>query len=219
MAFDGPQKADFGNIVPFNQEFLALLRQEKGLRKSIVELPESQRQRLVTLDRPEALRLAETPFLLFSFREHDDVYWDRILTEPASPGLFQKRVSENVRNLMSSALGFIWHLAQRDPFTLRLFSGAPLSWCENIADLTLHHLLDAVYRSGDLPVLRFSYHRELWRSLLDGGVSGRVPIRMAAQLSSLQIVLSRSQQSTQWARAARTLRPQAFRVADENDPK
>ena len=219
MAFDGPEKSDFDNIVPLNQQFLELLRKETGLRGCIVELSESQRDRLVTLDRSEALRLARTPFLLFSFREHDDVYWDRILTEPVSPGLFQGRVSDNVKTLMSSALGFIWHLAQRDPFTLRLFSGAPLSWCESIADLTLHHLLDAVQRSNDLPVLRFAYHRELWRSLLYGGVSDKELVRMAAQMSGLQIVLSRSQQSTQWARAARSLRPQALRVADENDPK
>ena len=219
MAFDSPLTADFGNIVPLNREFLELLRTEKGLRKSVMELPEYQHHRLVTLDRSEALRLAETPFLLFSFREHDDVYWDRILTEPGSPGLFHGRISENVSTLMSSALGLIWHLAQRDPFTLRLFSGAPLSWCETIADLTLHHLLDATCRSGDLPVLRFSYHRELWRSLLDGGVSGRVSVRKATQLSALQIVLSRSQQNAQWARAAKTLRPHALRVADENDPK
>ena len=219
MAFDGPQKADFGNIVPLNEAFLALLRSEKGLRKCIADLPESQRHRLVTLDRSEALRLAQTPFLLFSFREHDDVYWNRILNDPASPGLFHGRVSESVRTLVSSALGFAWHLAQRDPFTLRLFSGAPLSWCETVADLPLHQLLDAVYRSGDLPVLRFSYHREMWRSLLDFGVSCNAPIRTAAQMSGLQIVLSRSQQSTQWARAARTLRPPALRVADENDPK
>jgi hypothetical protein len=219
MAFDGPQKADFGNIVPLNQEFLELLRKEKSLRRCIAELPESQRHRLVTLDRVEAHHLAQTPFLLFSFREHDDVYWERILTEPVSPGLFQGRVSDDVRTLMSSALGVIWHLAQRDPFTLRLFSGAPLAWCETIADLALHRLLDAVCRSGDLPVLRFGDHREMWRALLDGGISGRVPTRMAAQLSGLQIVLSRSQQSRQLARAARSLRTTAFRVADENDPK
>ena len=205
--------------MPLNRDFLELLRTEKGLRKCIVELSDSQRDRLITLDKSEAMRLAQTPFLLFSFREHDDVYWDRILNDPVSPGLFQTRVSENVKTLMSSALGFIWYLARRDPFTLRLFSGAPLSWCETIADLALHHLLDAVTRSGDLPVLRFSYHRELWRSLLDGGVSTRAPIRTASQVSGLQFVLSRSRQNSQWARAARTLRPRAFRVADENDPK
>ena len=219
MAFEGPQKTDFRNMVPLNQRFLELLRKEKGLRQCLVELPESQRHRLISLDRSEALRLAKAPFLLFSFREHDDIYWDRILAQSVSPGLFREGVSEEIRTLVSSALGFVWHLAQRDAFTLRLFSGAPQSWCETIADLSLQHLLDAVCRSGDLPVLRFGYHREMWRSLLDGGISARLPVRTAAQLSGLQIVLSRSQQTTRLARAARTLQPQVFRVADENDPK
>jgi hypothetical protein len=219
MAFDGPLTADFSNIMPLNQEFLDLVRRDRGLRRSIAELPESQRHQLKTLDRSESLRLAEAPFLLFSFREHDDVYWERLLSEPRPPELFQGRVSDDVKTLVSSALSYVWHLAQRDPFTLRLFSGSPLSWCETIADVTLHHLLDAVNRSGDLPTLRFGYHRELWRTLLDGGVSRKTPIRRAAQLSALQVVLSRSQQKTQWSRAAKTLRQPSFRVADENDPQ
>jgi hypothetical protein len=98
-------------------------------------------------------------------------------------------------------------------------SGAPLSWCEHIAELSNFELLDAYRRAGTAPAIRFAHRQELWRLLLGPGVSRRREVRRAAQLSALHTVLSNPVERGAWLRAASRVRAPGLRVADENDPQ
>lgn len=219
MSFDGPELRDYRNVVALNSAYLKLIGSERVLARGIAGCQEPLRQRILSLHRKESERLAETPFLLFSFRERDDGYWDGILDETREPGLFRSSGSEAVDTLVSAALGFIWQLANRNPYTLRLICGSTLYWCERIADLTFYGLLDAVRNSGDVPLLRESGSNPLWRKLLDEGVSANPEIRRAAQLASLQSILTdptaTKVTADSWALAARATSAPGLRVAEE----
>ena len=220
MSFDGPDTQDYENVIALNQAYLSLLRRDKELRRGLSSCAEPLRHRLRELTQQQADRLAEAPFLLFSFRECDDLYWNRILQDAGNADLFRPAASEDVDTLISAALGFIWQLAKRNPYALRLFCGATLYWCERIAELTFYRLLEAVRGSGDVPVLRIAGRNELWRKLLESGVSRRNTIRHAAQLSALQAVLTDppdNSKSETWSLAARNVRAPGLKVAEEID--
>lgn len=221
MSFDGPDSRDFGNVSELNSAYLALLGSERALERGITGCQGPLRQRLMNLRRAEMRRLAETPFLLFSFRETDDRYWDDVLDVTREPGLFRSSGSEPVDTLISGALGFIWQLANRNPYTLRLICGSTLYWCDRIADLTFYGLLDAVRNSGDVPVLRQGSSAPLWRKLLDDGVSPSRQIRRAAHLASLQAVLTdpapSSAGSESWRLAARASSAPSQKVAEDRE--
>ena len=220
MSFEGPDKEDYANVVALNQAYLALLRRDKELCRGLNGCAEPLRQHLVELSQHRIDRLAEAPFLLFSFRERDDRYWTRILQDAGDADLFSSAGSDDVDTLISAALGFIWQLARRNPYALRLFCGATLYWCERIAELTFYRLLEAVRCSGDVPVLRIAGRNELWRKLLESGVSRHNPVRHAAQLSALQVVLTdpaEKQRSESWSLAARKVMAPGLSVAEEND--
>lgn len=218
MSFDGPDSRDYGNVVALNSAYLAALGSERVLSRGITGCQGPIRQRLLNLRRAESQRLAETPFLLFSFRERDDRYWDDVLDETREPGLFRSSGSEPVDTLISAALGFIWQLANRNPYTLRLICGATLYWCDRIAELTFFDLLDAVRNSGDVPVLRQGSSEPLWRKLLGEGLSANQEIRRAAQLAALQAVLTDPISTTAtgetWSLAARPGSAPGLRVAE-----
>lgn len=213
MAFDGPDASDYGNLQPLNRRFLELAGTERPLRRSLNALPEPLREKFTNLRRVEIDRLAQAPFLLFSFHEHDDERWERILARRDAPDLFAEQLSVAMQTAITAALGYAWHLAQLNPFTLRLMSGVPLSWCERIADLSIHELLDAYRRSGDSPGLRFACRQELWRLLLGAGIDRKTDVRRAAQFAALHSILSAPVQ-----RGARTHAP-GLRVADQNGPQ
>lgn len=221
MAFDGPLTTDYDNIVCLNRAYLDRIRRDKALQRGLREIPEPCRYRITNLEQPEVERLAATPFLLFSFRETDDLYWNRILAGPAARDLFRTPLSEEVDTVISAGLGFVWQLAQRDPYALRLTSGATLYWCERIAELTLYRLLDAVRCSGEVPVLRFGHQHDLWRKLLGYGVSRMATVRHAAQMSALQAVLTQPPDNRResWPLAARNVRVPRLTAAEENDPQ
>lgn len=190
MAFNGPDLRDYRNVVALNTAYLSLLGDDSVLARGLAGCREPLRQRLMNLRREEFLRLAETPFLLFSFREKDGRYWDQVLDESREPGLFRTSGSEPVDTLVSAALGFIWQLANRNPYTLRLICGTTLYWCDRIAELTFYELLDAVRNTGDVPLLRESSAAALWKKLLVDGVSANGDIRRAAQIASFQGMLT-----------------------------
>ena len=219
MSFDGPDDRDYQNVVSLNTAFLALLGSESALGRGLTGCSAPLRQRIINLSQTDSRRLAETPFLLFSFRERDDRYWDEVLQQDGETSLFRASGSEPVDTLISAALGFIWQLANRNPYTLRLICGATLYWCERIADITFYGLLDAVRNSGGVPVLRQGTSDALWRKLLEDGVSASRPIRRAAQLAALQAVLTDPAPSRATAEscklAARKVSPPGLRVAEE----
>jgi len=217
MSFDGPVERDFENVASLNAAYLALLGTEPTLQRGLSACPASLRKRLTGLSRLDCRRLSATPLLLFSFRERDDRYWDAVLDSSPEPGLFRSSGSEPVDTLVAAALGFIWQLANRNPFALRLICGATLYWCERIAERTFFGLLDAVRNAGDVPVLRHGHSEALWQKLLDDGISADVSVRRAAQLAALQSVLTDpapAQAAASWPLAARHVHPAGLRVAE-----
>ena len=89
-----------------------------------------------------------------------------------------------------ASLGFLWQLARRNPFAARLVSGAPLEWCERIAESTLMQLLQAAASRQDMLELRFSGQRHVWDKLLSAGLGSDAGARVAAQMTALQVLLT-----------------------------
>ncbi len=221
MSFDGPDRGDYENVISLNQAYLTLLRKDRQLCRTPGGAAEPVYERIRELNRHQVGRLATTPFLLFSFRERDDRYWGRVLGEARAPDLFRSVASRDIDTLVSAALGFIWQLARRNPYTLRLICGATLYWCERVAEPTFYQLLDAVRCSGDLPVLRLAHQSTMWQKLLDKGIGRENQSRSAAQMSALQTVLTEPylpEKQGSLSLAARNVRAPGLRVAEENDP-
>jgi len=219
MAFSGPEMSDYDNVVALNEAWLSLLQRENRLGNGLGGLPKALRCRITNLSKQQIARLATTPLLLFSFRERDDRYWTRVLAGSRERDLFATSNSVDVDTLISASLGFIWQLAQRNPYALRLICGATVYWTERIAEQTFFGLLDAVRSTCDTPGLRFAQHRELWRKLLDSGVSRERVTRSAAQMSALQAVLTDppDNRAESWPLAARVARSPQLSVAEEDD--
>jgi hypothetical protein len=221
MAFKGPDLSDYQNVVSLNLAWLDQLQQDSRLEPGLTGLPEMHRRRIGSLTRRQIAHLATTPFLLFSFRECDDRYWTQILEERPERDLFTTPCPDEADMLISASLGFIWQLARGNPYSLRVICGATLYWTERIAELTFYALLDAVRSSGDVPIARFADEGELWRKLLDSGVSGDSQKRHAAQISALQSILTTPPDSgaQNWSLAARKANSPQLRVAENSQPR
>lgn len=218
MSFEGPEIRDYENVVSLNLAWLDCLRNDRAAAAGLPPSPAPLCERLTALERPEAARLAESPFLLFSFRERDDRYWDQVLARQSAQDLFGSAAGGEVATLANAALGFIWQLANRNPYALRIFCGASLFWCERIAELTFYRLLEAVTATGDVPVLRLADNHAMWQKLLHEGLSRDAGIRHAAQFAAMQTVLTgsgRDGERESWSRAARSLQAPGRRVADD----
>jgi len=137
MDFQGPTLADYENVRSLNFAFLKLLQNGWRLRR---------------LGHHEIGRLAATPFLLFSFRERDDGFWQKVLTDDRTRDLFTlpMKATDDVGRLVSAGLGFVWQLAERNPFAARLLCGASTHWCEQITERTIFHILAVAGHRSDL---------------------------------------------------------------------
>jgi len=219
MAFNSPEEADYDNVASLNHTWLSLLQRDTDLGRGLAGLPEILRRRITNLSEQQVTRLASTPFLLFSFRESDDRHWTRVLSDQPDRDLFASCESDDADTLVSAALGFVWQLAQRNPYALRLICGATLHWSERIAEMTFIGLLDAVRAAGVIPIIRFVHQHQFWRKLLDSGVSRGGLARQAAQMSALQAVLTDSAGGRQetWPIAARIANAPCLQVAEPNE--
>ena len=217
MAFDGPAPVDYRNVSALNRAYLSLLQSNRRSRRSLQQLSAPLTRRITSLTRHQVERLSATPFLLLSFRERDDRLWSQILSTDSGHDLFTRPVAYDLDRLQSAGLGFVWQLARQNPYTLRLICGASLHWCEQIAERTFFGLLAAVAPHPDLLEIRRGSHEELWRKLLNNGVSRETETRMAAHVSALQAILTRPPGSTPrtWAVAACSSKDPGLRVADE----
>lgn len=220
MAFSGPEMSDYENVVALNKAWLDLLQRESRLSSGLTGLPDGLRLRLTNLSKQQIDRLAATPLLLFSFREGDDRYWTQILAGGPERDLFMSSAADDVDTLIAASLGFIWQLARRNPYALRLICGASVYWTERIAEQTFFQLLDAFRSTGDTPSARFVLQRDLWRKLLSSGVSREGVSRNAAQVSALQAVLTDppDNRAESWSLAARVVSAPQFSVAEEKQP-
>ncbi len=188
MDYKGPTQDDLVNIRSLNRYFLRAISQT-----SIDTFGELAERRLTD---SQLANLAGAPFLLFSFREQDNDYWQRLLSDDPQLELIDSDAlpSEKVRHLQVAGLGFLWQLSRRNPYVSRVVSGAPVSWCELLTGSTLAKLLDRAATRGDLLCPRFADEDSIWRRLLDSGVHSKRSVRCISHHCALQALLTRGQQ-------------------------
>lgn len=217
MEFQGPDATDYENVSSLNRAFLTLLRRDPATRSCLAGLREPLAARLVALTESQAERLAMTPFLLMSFRERDDRFWDAAFAAVTSRDLFAvPSAADDLGRLVSAGLGFVWQLARQNPYSARLICGASLHWCEQLTELPFFHLL-AIAGRHEVLTLRSATNAELWTKLLQSGINREQQVRRAAHISALQSVLTRASMpgGQKWAAAACVARTPSLRVADE----
>lgn len=220
MEFQGPTGTDYENVHSLNRAYLALLRDEPRFRCCLEGVPERTAGRLISLTEPQAARLAETPFLLMSFRERDDRFWETVLSGDTNRDLFAapQPAFDELGRLISAGLGFVWQLAKQNPYAARLICGASLHWCEQLTDRTFFRLLAAAGMRREVLVLRSGTDTELWTKLTQSGTSREAQVRRAAHISALQSVLTHASMRTgkKWAAAACAIQSPSLQVADDS---
>lgn len=189
MEYLGPTPDDLANIKALNRFFLGVVSEsDAAVFAGIAARRLTEKQRLW---------LASVPFLLFSLREQDNDYWQRILTDDPQIDLIDSGdpPDEKIGQLQTAGLGFLWQLVRRNAYAARIISGASVSWCEHLAGHTLVGLLQRAAPRGDLLRIRFPDEDNVWRRLLGHGVSSRRQIRLTSHHSALQAMLTRGQES------------------------
>ena len=147
MDFSGPQKAEFNNVRSLNQAFLNRLRTSPDVQVLLQAFSPKLRPLVAGLTDLQVRRLAETPFLLLSLREQDDDYWSVLFADDPTGDLFAVASGGgHDRHLVAATLGFLWQLAQHNPYAVRLVSGATINWCDSLANSTLLRLLHPLAR-------------------------------------------------------------------------
>ncbi len=204
MPFTGPEPADLANVRALNSTFIDLVRSRRARCGG-------QGDRIAALDRRRAERLSGCPFLLYSLGEHDAARWERGFETVAQQDLVDvlARPGDELVRLGLVTLGFLWQFAQRQPYAARVVSGAPLAWCEMLADSTLIGASQFVANEPGLIGLRLAEDDNFWRKLLVAGTSHEREVRDAAQLSALHTLLTRSADEIQLRMpvAARSMQP------------
>lgn len=184
MDYKGPTEDDLANIQALNHCFIVAISGTGT--DGFGELAE---RRLTGSERDH---LAAAPFLLFSFREQDDDYWQHVLAHDRQCDLIDSAAppNESIRHVQVAGLAFLWQLSRRNPYVSRVVSGAPVSWCERLAGLTLTSLLDRAARRSDLLCARFAGKRYLWHRLLEGGIDSKHSLRRTSHHCALQALLT-----------------------------
>lgn len=184
MEYQGPTPGDLANIQALNRFFLMACSAAARDRFAVIQAHRMTQSQIT--------RLASATFLLFSFREHDDEYWQRILGDESQIDLIDSAdpPDERIQQLQVAGLSFLWQLVHRNPYAARIVSGASVTWCERLAEQTLVALLHRVAGRGDLMRLRFQDEKDVWRRLLDAGIGSSYQARLASQHSALQAMLT-----------------------------
>lgn len=220
MDYPSPTDGDYDEVRSLNEAFLALLA---GPYRPAV-LPDEKAaatiERLAGLDLKARSRLARAPFLLFSLREDDGDYWDRIHADAFAHDLFVPRndTSTPYARLVSAAIGFVWQLSRQNAYTLRLVCCASLNWCEQIAEQPLLNVINRAAALEDILEVRASGNEALWHRLTTAGVSTRAELRRSTHRAALQTLLMRSgrpRPATWKSAACRSKLPQLHRAAEE----
>ena len=193
MNYDGPDRTDLANVFMLNRAFIAWQRAKPPEAPGAGDLPAEARARFAALSGEQREHLARTPFLLMSFAEDDERRWQSLFAEQRTRDLLRcvQARDETASTLIAAGLGFLWQLAQRNPYAVRLVSGASLAWCEQLAACTLMDLFARALDDKTLLAPRMAGDPDLWQKLLTAGVSNRRPLRRAARMAALQSVLTR----------------------------
>jgi hypothetical protein len=184
MRYPGPTTDDLADVHALNLHYLNAIRSPSGVGFAV---PGVRR-----LTPAQCARLAETPFLLFSFRERDAELWRTVLGEGPQLALIpaDEPPSPTMRELCTAGLSFLWQLSRRNAYAARVVSGAPVRFCEHLAASTLIGLLRRTAHRSDLLVPRYADEQAVWRQLLAGGVSATRQVQAMSQQSALQRMLT-----------------------------
>ena len=193
MQYHGPDPADLANVFVLNNAFIAWQRTRPPEESRERDLPPEIRARFDALNCEQRVRLGRTPFLLMSLAEGDDVRWQALFAERQTRDLLEclRIRDDEASGLIAAGLGFLWQLAQRNPYAARLVSGASLSWCEQLSACTLMDLYSRALEDSTLLAPRMADQPDIWNRLLTAGVSNRRHARHAARVSALQTMLTR----------------------------
>jgi hypothetical protein len=198
MHYHGPDRADLANVFMLNRAFIAWQRTRPPENAPEWGLPAAIGARFAALSWEQQERLARMPFLLMSLAEDNETRWQSLFAEQQTRDLLQcvQLRDEAASRLIAAGLGFLWQLSQRNPYAVRLVSGARLTWCEQLAACTLMDLLSRTLEERALLAPRMADRPDFWHKLLTAGVSNRRHLRHAARLAALQTVLTRSSART-----------------------
>jgi hypothetical protein len=179
MEYEGPTQDDLDNVAALNGAWLDYLARDP--------------ERMPQLSSAARERLAATPFLLFTFREQDEAWWQSLLDGSRQRDLLaaQPAVTEQLLTLQSMGLAFLWQLSRRNPYVARIVSGASLAWCERIVEITLVEMLEPAARCQILAP-RFKLDSHEFQRLLRRGASALRLTREAAQIAALQSLLTQA---------------------------
>ena len=183
--------ADLDNVFVLNRAFIAWQRSMSRERAPEAGPGPGIPARLAALNGAQRERLARTPFLLMSLAENDELRWQSLFAEQTTRDLLQcmQMRDEAALKIIAAGLGFLWQLAQRNPYAARLVSGATLNWCEQLSACTLMDLVARALEDQALLAPRMADRPDLWDRLLTAGVSNRRQVRLAARVATLQMVL------------------------------
>lgn len=192
MHYHGPDPADLANVFVLNSAFIAWQRARPPEEHRGRALPPEIRARLGALSGRQRERLGRSPFLLMSFAEDDEARWQSLFAEQRTRDLLEclQLRDDAASALVAAGLGFLWQLAQRNPYAVRLLSGASLSWCEQLSACTLMDLYSRALEDPMLLAPRMVDKPDIWNRLLTAGVSNRRDARRAARVSALQTMLT-----------------------------
>ena len=198
MHYHGPERADLANVFMLNKAFIAWQRARSPENTACRGLPDGLGARFAALSSEQRARLARMPFLLMSLAEDDETRWQSLFAEQKTRDLLQcvQRRDEAASRLIAAGLGFLWQLAQRNPYAVRLVSGASLTWCEQLASCTLMDLFSRALEDQALLSPRLADKPDLWQKLLTVGVSNRRHLRRAARVAALQTLLTQGPMRT-----------------------
>ncbi|MDJ0748757.1 MAG: hypothetical protein QNJ11_04700 [Woeseiaceae bacterium] len=202
MDYEGLTMDDLANVAALNRAWLDSGNRQAGDER----LPPAHIE-----------RLAAVPFLLFSFREHDDRLWRRLLRDEPQADLIEDAPFDdaNLRSLQVAGLAFLWDLVRRNPYVARIVSGATLEWCDRLARSTAAGLL---CRAGHRRIIceRFAADDVRLDRLRGCGASFDEALREATQMSVLQSLLTQSRDArySPLPAVARSLNSPHRKVAD-----
>ena len=191
MDYSGLDTADLADVRTLNVTFLDYLASARGARLRSA-LPSRLQPAVQAMSQRHVQRLATAPFLLASCREHEIDLWRFDSDQPQTEDLFlQSGDSARASSQIASAtLTFLWQLSRRDSYAARMVSGAPLGWCEQLANSSLFQVLQRANSEPTLISPRRADDAAFWHRLLGAGLSSNTEICRAAHLSALQTVLT-----------------------------
>jgi hypothetical protein len=188
----------------------------RALNRAWLRLAAEEPDRFAALDEPRRRRLADAPFLLFTLRENETQLWLTLLADRPQREMFAQCPNAQQRELQIACLAWLWELARRNPYVARVVAGAPLPWCEQVAEFPLVRLLRNA-ADADLVRPRFRADSAMHRRLLLRGGSALRAARSAAQVAAMQAMLTTAE-FAQYGRlpsAACRLQGPSRQVADE----